>query len=72
MHRDYEETKWDNKGKIQFFVGYTKKIDTFRFFDEKIKRNYESCDTVFLDKEAKSIAREDSIGETLSGEIVHL
>lgn len=54
MYRDYERSKWDQKGMIYHFVGYTDITNTFRFYDPEREQVYISCDAIFIDQERKS------------------
>lgn len=51
MYRDRPESKLAEKGLKQTFVGYTERLNTFRFYDSETSQVYTSCDAVFLSEE---------------------
>lgn len=65
MYRDYPRNKWNTKGTIHRFVGYTDVYNTFKFLDEKDFRIYVSCDVEFLDDETKDKIKNSGIDEEL-------
>ena len=59
-YRDFERSKWDDKGVVQTFVGYTDTSNTFRFYDHNTGQVYTSCDAEFIDSSRKETERSET------------
>lgn len=48
LKQDNQRSKFDEKGKLMYFIGYTDNYQTFKFLDPETKRIIVSCDASFL------------------------
>lgn len=50
-YRDHSRSKWDEKGVEHIFVGYTDRVNVFRFYDPETGDVFTSCDAIFIDNQ---------------------
>ena len=64
LYKSNQRSKWDDKGTLQTFVGYTERFNTYRFYDAMTHSVYESCDAIFLSDNGAPMVT-SSIGGTI-------